>query len=229
MARIRVYKGKFRTTYTATVRVKGHNSVSATFDTKTEAKNWAAQIEVQMRSGRYINQKTAKKISFTEALDKYFDTISSMKSPNSIRRDKDSIKAIKANFNTSLSLADVTPEKIANYRNKRLEKVAPSTVLKELVVISHLFNIAATEWGLHGPRPPVRDALRHPRLAGAGRRHPRTRHRGPLGRRGHTGALCRGSGIHPRAGPGKRHSGRLGPRVRGASHLRRPRVPPFRH
>ncbi|OCC15312.1 Shufflon-specific DNA recombinase [Dissulfuribacter thermophilus] len=148
MARIRVYKGKFRTTYTATVRIKGYDSVSATFDTKTEAKNWAAQVEAQMRSGRYIDQKTAKKISFAEALDRYFETISSMKSPNSMRRDRDSIKAIKANFNTSLTLADITPEKIANYRNKRLEQVAPSTVLKELVLISHLFNIAATEWGI---------------------------------------------------------------------------------
>lgn len=33
----------------------------------------------------------------------------------------------------------------------------------------------------------------------------------------------------PRTDPEKRHSGRLGPRVRGASHLRRPRGAPARH
>ncbi|MBM9612910.1 gamma-glutamylcyclotransferase [Desulfobulbus rhabdoformis] len=46
---------------------------------------------------------------------------------------------------------------------------------------------------------------------------------------GHTGAPFRTVGLILRTGPAKRHSGRLGPRVRGASHLQRSRVPPARH
>ena len=87
MARIREYKGKHRTTYTATVRIKGYDTVSATFDTKTEAKNWATQVEAQMRSGRYVDLRTAKKITFEDALDKYFESVSAFKAPNSRRRD----------------------------------------------------------------------------------------------------------------------------------------------
>lgn len=102
MARIRVYKGKYRTTYTATVRIKGYDSVSATFDTKTEAKNWAAQIEADMRSGRYNNMKSAKKNTLDEALTRYFNSISSMKAPNTLVRDEKSIKAIKKHLNCSL-------------------------------------------------------------------------------------------------------------------------------
>lgn len=75
--------------------------------------------------------------------------------------------------------------------------------------------------GSRGPRPPLRNALGYPRPAGSGRGCPRPWHIGRLGRHGHTGAPFRTVGIIPRIFPAKRHSGRLGPRVRGASHLRR--------
>ena len=76
MPRIRVYKGKYRTTYTATVRVKGYKSVSATFDSLTEAKYWASQIEAKMRAGRYKDNRSAKKYSFFSALDRYLEEVS---------------------------------------------------------------------------------------------------------------------------------------------------------
>ena len=153
MPRIRVYKGKYRTTYTATVRVKGYKSVSATFDSLTEAKYWASQIEAKMRAGRYKDTRSAKKYSFFSALDRYLEEVSSLKSPNSRRRDKDSVKVIKKFFNPDLSMADVTPEKIAEFRNMRLKEVAPSTVVKEMVLLSHLFKTASVEWGIPVDNP----------------------------------------------------------------------------
>lgn len=44
MARILTRKGKKKTTYTITVRVKGYESISRTFDTKGEARIWAAEL-----------------------------------------------------------------------------------------------------------------------------------------------------------------------------------------
>ena len=41
--------------------------------------------------------------------------------------------------------------------------------------------------------------------------------------------LVRSGGLIPRTSPGTRHTGRLGRRVRGAYHLRQPRIPPARH
>jgi hypothetical protein len=41
MARIQTRKGKSRTTYTASIRIKGFPPVARTFDTKGEAKSWA--------------------------------------------------------------------------------------------------------------------------------------------------------------------------------------------
>jgi len=51
MARIQNRKGKKRTTYTATVRMKGFPPLARTFDTKGEAKSWAADTEREMRTG----------------------------------------------------------------------------------------------------------------------------------------------------------------------------------
>jgi len=61
MARIQTRKGKKRTTYTATVRVKGFDPLARAFDTKGEAKNWAAEIEREMQVGRYQDVRPAKK------------------------------------------------------------------------------------------------------------------------------------------------------------------------
>ncbi|MBU4236623.1 MAG: site-specific integrase, partial [Proteobacteria bacterium] len=90
MARIQTRKGKSRTTFTATVRIKGFTPVARTFDTKGEAKSWVANIEREMRMGRYQDARPAEKITFSEALNKYIDQVSTTKRPNSERRDRDS-------------------------------------------------------------------------------------------------------------------------------------------
>ena len=79
MARIQTRKGKKRTTYTATVRVKGFDPLARTFDTKGEAKNWAAEIEREMRMGRYQDARPAEKITFAESLTRYLEHVSSLK------------------------------------------------------------------------------------------------------------------------------------------------------
>ncbi len=148
MARIRTYKGKYRTTYTATVRVKGYPSISRTFDTKTEAKIWAAEVEAEMRRGRYKDFTMAEKLTLEMALEKYFSSISSLKAERTSVRDKFSINAIKKNFDITLTLNEITPKKVAAYRDRRLKAVTPSTLQKELALLSHLFNVANKEWGI---------------------------------------------------------------------------------
>ena len=94
MARIQTRKGKSRTTFTATVRIKSFAPVARTFDTKGEAKSWAANLEREMRMGRYQDARPVERITFSDALNKYLDQVSTTKRPNSERRDRDSAKAI---------------------------------------------------------------------------------------------------------------------------------------
>ena len=153
MARIQTRKGKSRTTFTATVRIKGFTPVARTFDTKGEAKSWVANIEREMRMGRYQDARPAEKLTFSEALNKYIDQVSTTKRPNSVRRDRDSAKAILNVMGSEISLADVNPQRLVVYRDARLKNVLPSTIQKEFALLSHMFNIARREWGLQVDNP----------------------------------------------------------------------------
>lgn len=148
MARIQTRKGKKRTTYTATVRMKGFPVFARTFDTKGEAKIWAADVEKEMRAGRFQDTRPAEKITLAEAIERYLEHVSSQKRPNSDHRDRIAAKAILEKFGQEISLTDVSSQRLANYRDSRIKQVTPSTIQKEFALLSHLFNVARREWGL---------------------------------------------------------------------------------
>ncbi len=145
MARIQTRQGKKRTTYTATVRVKGFDPLARTFDTKGEAKSWAAEIEREMRMGRYQDARPAEKITFAESLERYLEHVSPTKRINSERRDRISAVALLGGFGREISLAAISPQRLAVYRDTRLKTVSPSTIQKEFALLSHMFNIARKE------------------------------------------------------------------------------------
>jgi integrase len=146
MARIQTCKGKKRTTYTATIRVKGFPALARTFDTKGEAKTWAADVEKEMRMGRYQDVRSFENLSLAESIERYLTQVSVTKRPNSLRRDKDSAKAILNNFGSEISLSDITPQRLATYRDNRIKSVSPSSIQKEFALLSHMFNVARREW-----------------------------------------------------------------------------------
>ena len=76
MARIQARKGKKRITYTATVRVKGYPPLARTFDTRGEAKQWAAETEKEMRMNRYQDVRPIEKIPFADILEGYLAQVS---------------------------------------------------------------------------------------------------------------------------------------------------------
>ncbi|MEW6518444.1 MAG: site-specific integrase [Thermodesulfobacteriota bacterium] len=153
MARVQARKGKKRTTYTATVRMKGFPMLAKTFDTKGEAKSWAADIEKEMRAGRYQDVRPAGKLTFSDAMERYLEQVSSQKRPNSERRDRDSANAILKKLGQEITLADITSQRLAVYRDARVREVSPSTIQKEFALLSHMFNVARREWGLPVSNP----------------------------------------------------------------------------
>lgn len=120
MARIQTRKGKKRTTFTATIRMKGYPTIARTFDTKGEARNWAAHVEKEMRMGRYQDKQPAEKVTFADAIERYLNQVSTTKRPNSERRDRDSAKAVMDGFGSEIFLADINPKRLAAYRDARM-------------------------------------------------------------------------------------------------------------
>ena len=139
----------------AQVRKKGYPSQIKTFDRKGDAQKWAKMIEHQMEIGLWKNAKEASQISLSQALDRYLNSVTPRKRPSTQTSEHLSSSNLKA-FMGNLSLLHVPPEKVAEYRDERLESVSPNTVRIELALLSNLFNTAEREWSFHGLDNPVR-------------------------------------------------------------------------
>lgn len=115
---------------------------SRTFDTKTEAQHWAADIEREILDG--VGGKIPDKI-LGELLARYADDVSPSKRGAAweIKR----INAMCRDEITSVKLVNLRPEHFAAWRDRRLRVVAVGTVLREWNLIRHAINVAINEWG----------------------------------------------------------------------------------
>ena len=152
MARILARKGKKKTTYTATVRARGYESVSRTFDTKGEARAWAAELEAEIKSHRFKDPRRAHR-TLEETLDRYLETVTPQKSKTTQERERRIIKILKQHLGKDTFLPDVTPSVVAKYRDQRLKTVSAYAVRLELALLSHLFAKACKEWELPVDNP----------------------------------------------------------------------------
>lgn len=145
MAHIRERSGK----YFVEVQKNGIRK-AATFRTKAEAKNWAAQTEsdiLAMKIGNY------SKHTFLKAIDRYLKEISPQK--KSYAKEKLRFEMLKRDFPQIVKkpLSEVAPADIAFWRDTRLKSVSNATVLRELSIIGNLFTVARKEWGWCGESP----------------------------------------------------------------------------
>lgn len=86
------------------------------------------------------------RILLKNALDRYLREVSSTKRESTAYAEQHKAKALKAKLG-AYSLAAITPDLVAEYRDERLEAgKSPSTVRLELSLLSHLFTIAIKEW-----------------------------------------------------------------------------------
>ena len=117
--------------------VKGERD-SQVFPTKREAQQWAAQRELEMRSGSTVG---GKKLS--HAVERYKTEVSSKKEGKNwelLRLD-----AALRHFG-DVPLSAIRQPQIAAWRDKRLETVIGSTVQRERNLLRNLFLKAWKEW-----------------------------------------------------------------------------------
>ncbi|MGV1101067.1 site-specific integrase [Thiovibrio sp. JS02] len=144
----------------ARVRKKGHPVQCKTFETRTEAEDWAKAIETEMRQGLFVCRKEAESTTLSEALDRYAReiTVNKKGAPQELQR----IQSWKRHPLSLRFMASLRGVDFAQYRDDRLsEGKSSSTVRLELAIISHLFNVAQKEWGMESLSNPVQ-AIRLP-------------------------------------------------------------------
>lgn len=135
-------------TWKAVIRKRGWPTTIKTFRTKRDAQDWARRTEDEMVRGMYIDRAGADRILLKDAMDRYLREVSSTKRKTTSYAEGHKAKALKEKLG-SYSLAAITPDLVAGYRDARLnEDKASNTVRLELSLLSHLFTIAIKEWRL---------------------------------------------------------------------------------
>ncbi|MDO8263612.1 MAG: site-specific integrase [Gallionella sp.] len=142
-------------TYKALIRRQGWPTTSKTFRTKRDAEDWSRRTEDEMVRGVYIQRSSSERLTLENALERYLREISPSKSKGShesdITRSKPLISALG-----DYSLAAISPDLAAKYRDDRLATVSKrtkrpissSSVRLELALLSHLYTVAIQEWGV---------------------------------------------------------------------------------
>lgn len=133
-----------KTSFRVEVRLKGFPPQRATFERKTDAKDWAKNTESAIKEGRYFKTREAQKHTLADAIDKY------IKSEVPKRKDEKKRKTHCNWWKTELgnyTLADVTPALISEARDRLLETKSPATTNRYLAALSHVLTITVKEWG----------------------------------------------------------------------------------
>ena len=152
----------------AVVRRSGNKPISKSFDTKTQAGQWARMIESEIDRGVFVDRTESERATVGELIDRYLAEVTPKK--KSVRPEKQRLNALKSHFG-AFSLASVRSCHISAYRDARLKAgLAGATVVKDLNSLSHLFEVAIKDWGFPCIANPAKLVRRPPVARGRDRR-----------------------------------------------------------
>lgn len=142
---------------------------SKAFNSKEDAQRWARGIERLMDLGEYAPAETDT-TTLADLIDRYVKEVTPCK--RGAFQEKYRMGVIKADKAASLKVRSITPAEIAAFRDRRLTKVKPVTVLHDLCTLSAVFEHARLEWSyaitnpVRGIRKPSMGPGRDRRLVG---------------------------------------------------------------
>jgi integrase len=155
----------------AVVRKAGWPLQSKTFRTKRDAEDWARRSEDEMVRGAYIQRATADRLTVATAMERYLSEVVPTKRLTSQSTDRRRAQILIKHLG-KYSLAALTPEVIARFRDSRLagedrkdksgdfRPRTNNTVRLDLALLGHMFTIAIKEWGVGLPANPVTNIRR---------------------------------------------------------------------
>ncbi|MBJ9968979.1 tyrosine-type recombinase/integrase [Burkholderia seminalis] len=147
MASIRHRDGKWQ----VRVRRRGFADEAKTFSTRADAERWARSVEIEMDRGSFVSRSEAEANTLENIINRYIDDVcpTQRSSPDAIIR----LRATCRNTLAKLSMAALTPKVVAAYRDERLKRVKPATVICELAFLSAIINHARREWDINITNP----------------------------------------------------------------------------
>lgn len=141
------------------IRKSGWPTIVKTFRLKKDAEDWARRTEDEMVRGVFVQRAPSERMTVDAALKRYLKEVTPTKRPLSQASDECRAKPLALHLG-KYSLATLTPEIIAQYRDMRLsgddrkdarggpQPRAKNTVRLDLALLGHMFSIAIKEWGI---------------------------------------------------------------------------------
>ena len=127
----------------AQIRIKDYPNRTKSFLLKKDAELWARQTEILLQKDD-LGIKLKSYPTFIEIINRYLEEVSSLK--RGYLNEKHHLSNILKEKFINLPLNKITPLYFAQYRDKRLQEIKSSTLLREFNILSHIFTVCITEW-----------------------------------------------------------------------------------
>lgn len=158
MATIRKLRGRWQ----AQVRRRGMKPRAKSFDLKSDAERWARELETQVdRFGAAPDTKILETTTLGDLMRRYQREVTPKKRGHV--QEGQRIDVLLRHELPHRTLIGLNASDLAGYRDERLTTAAPSTVLRELAIVSHVLEVAMKDWGYPLARNPAK-AIRRPQV-----------------------------------------------------------------
>jgi integrase len=143
--------------YQVKIRKQGFPTVTKQFDRLADAERFAIDTLKAMTDRTWTDRREAERTTLAAALERYRTEVTVHK--KTAYGETKLLGRLKETRLAEYSLATIQGSDIAQYRDERLaEGAKPNTVRIELALLSHLYTVAASDWGM-----PLANPLRHAR------------------------------------------------------------------
>lgn len=139
------------TQWEAQVRKQGWPARSQSFPTKSEANQWAQNIESEMARAAFVDSQSIRKLTLGDLLERYAQEITPTKKGHDSELYR--LRAFLRDPLAQTKLADLTSRRISAWRDQRLTQVSGTTTNRDLNLLSHIFNVARKEWDIPVANP----------------------------------------------------------------------------
>ncbi|WP_079418340.1 integrase [Thiomonas intermedia] len=130
----------------ARVRRRGYPDEVKTFPKRSDAERWARSVEGEMDRGDFVSRCDAVQSTLGDMIRRYLVEVTPTK--RGAREECIRLTAMLRHRICGLSMANLTPQDVARYRDDRLATCKANTVIRDLAVLSSIVNQARREWGI---------------------------------------------------------------------------------
>ena len=151
MASIQERKKNGKPSYTAKIRLKGHQPVFQTFTRKTDAVRWASQTEAAITEGRFFKTAESQKHTLSDLIQQYIRDVLPRKAKvyveyaSQLKWWEEQIGDVRLS-DLSTSLISEKRDLLSRTITNRKKQMSPARVNRYMAALSTALNTAIREW-----------------------------------------------------------------------------------